>query len=409
MSEREVTLADLLLGSGPFERSADEDKPALRPSAVRVVSVATTGTLSEGRVRVAIDRKRGAAVPRKLFLRALVRDAVVEVTLLVDHEQLKASLDLGMSQDPGEALLCLRAALAAWSPRLGGLKSAGLGDGRLGPQTRCADVDLNSAAALESLFRSESTTGYLDAVQHLAHPVAPPSWVRKPNVTASELACAFTLVDCLLIDAVRPPSGAERDARNNHAVGAEVIAGTAWRGVLRARCEFILRSLVIAVCQSSDVTCGRCPTCLLFGWSPVDSPQAGRGAFGAASLVRIGDSPLRRDKGKPLVRQVLRHVAIDRFSGGAADSKLFTTDVIVPPAKVSLHITAADPARPVPEWAWPLLWMAIPDIDYGLVGLGGATTRGCGTLRASKRPDQQLVGWPAAVEQLQRDFGVGAI
>lgn len=405
--ERQINLADVLLGSSPDEREGD--KSARRPSAVRVFSVDVAGTPDDGRVRVAIDRRRGSAVPGKLFRRANLRDALVTATLLVDHAQLAASLrDLGIEHRPEDVLACLRTAVAEWSPRLGGLKSAGLGAGEKPKELRSGVADWSTAEALEMLFKSDSSPAYLKSIQEEVCAVELPQWVTRPSSKARELNCSFNLVDCLLIDAELadgPP--------NNRTVSAETIPGTAWRGILRARCEFILRSLGIGVCESSSNTCGKCPTCLIFGWAPgqqtAQQPRHFGASAGEASRVVISDSPVHRAKGKHLVSMELPHVGIDRFTGGAADSKLFTTTVIVPPAKVTLQVKAADPRRLPPDWAWPLLWMAIRDIDYGLIGVGAATTRGCGTLRATQDVSQQLSHWPEALEELRKDYGEQAV
>jgi CRISPR/Cas system CSM-associated protein Csm3 (group 7 of RAMP superfamily) len=113
--------------------------------------------------------------------------------------------------------------------------------------------------------------------------------------------------------------------------------------------------------------------------------------------------------GKPgttraLTRLTLPHVAIDRFTSGATDAKLYSHEVIAPPARLTLRIDLASHARPAPDWAWPLLWLAIRDLDLGLVGIGAATTRGTGTLRAVTKIGPHLRGWDTALQALRADY-----
>jgi CRISPR/Cas system CSM-associated protein Csm3 (group 7 of RAMP superfamily) len=163
--------------------------------------------------------------------------------------------------------------------------------------------------------------------------------------------------------------------------GTPVIPGTTWKGVLRSRCAYILRSCGGPICDPPPPVpgrrpaphrpCGACPICRLFGYT---SSDALRGEpVGRAGQLELSDTVLA--DAPPL--RVRNHVAIDRFTGGARDGLLFTQQVVVA-GTATLEIHAR---QPLADGDRGLLLLAIRDIDEGYLGIGGATTRGCGTLR----------------------------
>jgi len=91
-------------------------------------------------------------------------------------------------------------------------------------------------------------------------------------------------------------------------------------------------------------------------------------------LVGFGDSEVTGTKA------TLDHAPVDRFTGGAADGKLFTRESWAPGSTVTLSIYQLAPDRPLPEWGKHLLVLAIRDLHQGLVGVGNSTTRGYGTV-----------------------------
>ena len=176
------------------------------------------------------------------------------------------------------------------------------------------------------------------------------------------------------------PTVAHHGAHNNHAATAEEISGATWKGILRSRCEFIVRSCGRTACESSTTTCGTCPTCVLFGSaSDQDSGQIGR--------IRFRNSPITGHK------MTIAHAPIDRFTGGAASGKLFTRTAWEPGAALTLTIEQARPDHPVPPWGRALILLALADLDAGLIGVGNSTTRGYGTLKAADPLPPPAPGW----------------
>jgi CRISPR/Cas system CSM-associated protein Csm3 (group 7 of RAMP superfamily) len=141
--------------------------------------------------------------------------------------------------------------------------------------------------------------------------------------------------------------------------------------VFRTRAEFILRSIGMPTCNSTDERpCGspKCITCDLFGYT---GSEAGEGPVGRRGALRFRTSTIT---GSRTVRKT--HVAIDRFTGGARRGQLFTEEVLEG-AQTCLEVV-------VPEhhsWALPLLDWVAWDIHEGFVGVGHGTTRGLGSLR----------------------------
>jgi CRISPR/Cas system CSM-associated protein Csm3 (group 7 of RAMP superfamily) len=70
-------------------------------------------------------------------------------------------------------------------------------------------------------------------------------------------------------------------------------------------------------------------------------------------------------------------VALDRVTGGARPGLLYTQQVVVA-GHFRLRV---EPLRPLRDAELALLRASIADLHDGLVGIGGATTRGLGTVR----------------------------
>ncbi len=361
-----------LLGPDADRLLGYETGDAGRASAIRVL--ATHVRLPEGlrparRVRNAMDRERGA--PRATFLfssEALPVGSTVEVQLRWD--------------DPsGSDLTAVLEALSSWRPVLGRGGTVGHGRcrvARLGNRTLDLDDDTDLLDWLCSdgpdLFE---TVTLEDQSDQSALDLLLDVWWR--------------IADALHIgaeEAEADPDDGPRSSRVRRDGDDAVVPGSTWKGVLRARCEYILRSLGVTACLPG--TCGECPTCLLFGWGPPrreGAAPAERGARGTARFQGcvIGADP-QHGRDSPLLHK-RQHVAIDRVTGGAHDGLLYTDELLT---SGSLRLAVEqDPDRPRYPWARGLLLAAVADIADGLVGIGSGTTRGQGTLQRVD-PD----GWP---------------
>ncbi|MEZ5085581.1 MAG: RAMP superfamily CRISPR-associated protein [Tessaracoccus sp.] len=395
-TRRAATLADLLCGSEPDEIKpkklppAGDDTPAeadpkraLRPSALRVLYVKVGDTVRGTTARTAINRRSGVGEAGKLFQRDHLETAEVDVVVAVDLSILDAVIQDVRTDSattvPTSANLVndLVVALSGWKPNVGGLGGVGFGKAELtalkhGTKDPIDPVTLFSASSTVELYRGLAQS---ETVGKLA------TSVKQDNGDPWCLPLTFTATDPLYVS---PKAEEGRDARANVRVTASTVLGSSWRGVLRSRCEFILRSVGVKACETTVETCGECPTCRLFGWS---APAATAGKPpGHVGLLRFSQSEIKFSqpeiKGSEI--EEIPHVAIDRFSGGAADEKLYFHKAYLPGATVELKIEQKDERRPVPVWGRQLLALAIRDLSDGLIGLGSATTRGYGTLTTSK-------------------------
>jgi CRISPR/Cas system CSM-associated protein Csm3 (group 7 of RAMP superfamily) len=145
-----------------------------------------------------------------------------------------------------------------------------------------------------------------------------------------------------------------------------LVPGTSWKGLFRARAGFILRTLHGEEAACTDQTgCGTCLLCDLFG----SARARGRLAF--------PDSPVTN-----AVTEKRTHVAIDRVTGGARDKLLFSREVVTR-GTLTLRVL---PLAPLQPWHRPLLAHIVRDLHDGLIGVGGGTQRGSGTLTLTSPP-----------------------
>lgn len=353
--------ADRLFG---FEQDAGNGQV----SAIRVLAAAVTlpaGRTAERRVRNAMDRERGAPRTHHLFAsEALPAGSTVEVCLRWDHA----------AEDDRTAVL---AALRRWRPTLG--RGATVGQGR-------AEVTALGSKVLR-LGRPKDLANWLCATGPELFAQVQLEQVTPPSESEPLLDVHFRIADALHVGGVASRDDPDRVARVLSEGGEFMVPGSAWKGVLRARCEYVLRSLAVAACCSG--TCGDCPTCALFGHG-APPRRAGQVADqGRRGPVRFLSGVVRPEPGYPQPEQ-REHVAIDRFSGGAHDGLLYTEEVLTS-GTLRLRVEH-DPSRPDPPcWAKGLLLAAVADIADGLVGIGAATTRGQGTLQRVNPGGQGVV------------------
>lgn len=346
------------------------------PSPLYVLAVAVTpptqGEGTEVRRRTAIDRHRAAPAARKLF----------DIEALAAGTTLTVSMELHGPPSMRDELL---AALASWHPRVGRGVSTGAGRTELQSLTY-ATVDLVDDDALLAYLNGVGPDFITQTLARAGQPAT-----IEPRASTLEFN-----VDLRIMDALHVGSG---DARGNLLLmlrdtqGSPVVPGSSLKGVLRSRCEHILRSIGVAACL--DAACGTCPTCDLFGFTLATPDEDGR--TGQRGLVAFRDAPVTQatEAQRP-------HVAIDRVSGGARDSALYAVEC-VDGGVVTIKI---ERLAPLPPWAEGLIGAALLDIADGYVGVGGATTRGYGTLARRQGDVFDRATATAALQQVRRDYGL---
>lgn len=307
--------------------------------------------------QTAIDRERGAAAAGPLRFSRLVADGGT-LTVYLRH-------DPGCFPLTGDDLRLI----AGWQPAIGRDRSKGCGRATL-TRLRHGTVDPATPDGA-STWLSHSGPDLFETVATHAVPCDGPG--EEPWLEAS-----FEITDGLLIADGLPG----KVARSRRRGGKPLIPGSTWKGIIRSRAEYIIRSRYgeQAACQDLVSCHGTCVTCGIFG----HQGQRAKLAFRDSYIEDIPDALPART-----------HVGINRVSGGARDALLFQTEPLTA-GRLHLRIDALDEVDP---WVRNLIWHVVRDIDDGLIGVGSRTTRGLGTLRlTSPSEDPQPVRVPALEE-----------
>ncbi|MFD0746641.1 RAMP superfamily CRISPR-associated protein [Phytohabitans flavus] len=289
-----------------------------------------------------IDRRRGAATATSLrYSRTVACGGVLTAYLRFDGELDAAHLTV----------------LAAWQPAIGRDRSTGGGQARLS-RLRHGTIDpcLARGARLWLTHHGEALVAAVATTDLPIAAVTPEAWLVED----------LLIEDALLVGDPRPTGPASPRTRG----GRPLIPGSAWKGVIRSRVEYILRSLygAHAACTQPG-GCGTCPTCHVFGH------QKARG------LLAFADSTI--DTTWQPATSVRTQVGIDRVTGGSRDRMLFQTDPVTS-GRLQLRI---DALGPVEDWVRVAVRHVLRDLHDGLIGVGSQVTRGMGTLRLANPPN----------------------
>jgi CRISPR/Cas system CSM-associated protein Csm3 (group 7 of RAMP superfamily) len=408
-----VTVADALIAATPAtdERGTPIDHLDL-------------GAL-EFRQSVGIDRMSGTAAPEFLYGRHVVPIGC----------HLRFELDIESKEDPDrdEALLrTLLMALSRRDVRLGAATSKGLGVVRLLDQPLDIVVDrFDSPEGLLAVLRDDPSrrrTSMSLATSPLDLPPRREALDVQIRWTPKAPVMVRADEDGLLVDTL--PLTTRVDARHL----TLVLPGSSIKGVLRTHAELIertARDLPALPAPRNSSAAGhsaafrfqldRLPAIrALFGAARDDATARASGALRAeeclatvtvptelwASLTGTADPseppPLRvpeplRDRLADLGMERADHVALDRWTGGAADGRLFS--VLEPhgvrwePIRLSVDLTRLDGMR---DPGLALLLLVLRDLTNGRITLGTAANRGFGDIEVL---DITLTGgpWPQPV------------
>lgn len=291
----------------------------------------------------------------------------------------------------------------SWSPYLGAGRSTGNGRTKLtGFRTRELDLELKSDLA--------------DVLQGV-------SPARMPDLLKGGKEHGKEIVPCTAADPLHATrwrldgplhvgSGSSRSEGGSevHQVvmdqaGRPCVPATSWKGLVRSRAEFILRSLDIDVCdggtrrgqsRNQPQPCDGCPVCDVFGGT---GQRRGSPGSGYAARIRFESSSVKYGQVRDQPRT---HVAIDRFTGGAAKGLLYSRDVV---ESGFLELTIARiPGRAVPSHTKQLIDLTLRDLTDGLIGLGGGSSRGYGDLRLVEDPPTfDFEAWRDAVQSMRTE------
>lgn len=313
----------------------------------------------EYRGRTAIDRHRAAARTHTLHR--------------TETTPTGTEFDIHLRWDDAtdDQLAALDQALRHWNPLIGAGASLGAGRAQVTALAH-RSFDLATEAGLTAWLAITGPADY--PTPEPITPTTPARPLRRHTLR---------IVEALHIGAGTTRTGDhdEQIAEILTRAGTPIIPGSTLKGVLRSRVEYICRVLDAPACDTAD--CGTCRPCLLFGHG-----ATGPDTTPARARIAIPDADIRDAH----IEQ-RRHVAIDRFTGGARPQHLYTHDVLTA-GEFDLVIddltdTGLDPAETL------LLDAAVADLHDGLIGLGARTTAGYGTITDTDHHTPDLTHLPA--------------
>ena len=286
--------------------------------------------------QTAIDRFRGAAAAGSLrFSRLTASGGTLTVYLRHDETDNQALTDSDLDLITG------------WQPAIGRDRTKGSGRATL-TSLRHGTIDPATAEGARTWLSHSGTSLFeVVATNVISGDRTGEPWLQE----------WFKIVDGFLTSDGLP----SRNARTRQRLGQPLIPGSAWKGVIRSRTEFIPRSRYgeSAACQQ-QTGCGNCPVCAVFGHE------------GQRGLLAFRDSYAE----EPVHHPPRTQVGIDRVTGGSREALLFKTEALAD-GRVLLQI---DALGEIPPWVRNVIHHVLRDINDGLIGVGSRTTRGLGTL-----------------------------
>ncbi len=353
-----------LMGSRPPKHPTD-DADASRLWLLGTGFVPNDGgeTQTEIVCQTRIDRRRGAATATSLRTSRSVASGGT-LTAYLRYDGIFTSDEL--------------AAIATWQPMIGHGRTTGNGHATL-VAIRYGTIDPAEPDGAR-IWLTHTGPQLVDEVVRAGSPIPIPARAREPWMIRD-----LVVEDALLVGGSQALGPATPRVRG----GSFLVPGSAWKGVIRSRVEYILRSRYgeTAACSGGlrpdGSGCGTCPTCKVFGH------QGRRGLLAFAdSTIDAAEQPCPRTQ-----------VAIDRITGGARDGLLFASQ---PVTSGSLQLRI-DALAPVEDWVRTAIDHVLQDLHDGLIGIGSRTTRGMGTLRlASPPPPPDPIVVPALEAAAQR-------
>lgn len=319
----------------------------------RLVGKASPEVLSTTR----IDRRRGAAAD------ATLRSEQV----LPTGTRFEVFLRWNDASDAEVADLA--ALIAAWRPLIGRGVSRGRG--------RCAVEEVKHGTLLRSdpadLLLLLTTHGPDLARAVATHPVAIPN---------SGPARLLFRVPVRIIGPWRIGTGNKLEPGSREPLqllrawpgGPVLVPGTAIKGLLRSRAEFILRSVAGESAACAVGGCGTCWTCQVFGYGGGTDTDAG--GVGRRAVVRFTNAVVEN----PWVAE-RTHIAIDRFTGGVLDGALYTAEALEDGTfTIEAELLSDAIADSLRGEIAAVARLVLDDLDDGIIGMGAAVARGYGSV-----------------------------
>ena len=333
------------------------------PSRLRVLGANVVEAKAPEEVTgVAIDGHRRAAKGGHLFTREVIPGGTrVQWWLLWDRDDAEtATLD---------AFLDLA---ATWRPVVGRRRTSNQGWGTL-HAIHHRTIDRRDPAGLTWWLQERRAC--------LAPDAELTGWEMRQGESPSpkpSIEYRFEVVDPLHIGDGKPPRDA-KPGKNNVLYTKTEMPADSWRGVFRHRVAHILK---VTGREEKGIDER------LFGSARTEGESLDGGKRG---ILRFESSPVRLpgggeagSAGLPFLTQV----AIDRISGGslmnsqttadASHGSLYSVQYLPPGSTLSLRIHEL---QPLTDEERDLLRAVARDLDEQIIGIGGGTTRGFGSLK----------------------------
>jgi CRISPR/Cas system CSM-associated protein Csm3 (group 7 of RAMP superfamily) len=348
-------------------------------------------------------------------------------------EETQADLLLRLDAS-NDALKALAELIFDWRPSLGGGRSTGSGNAQV-RSIKIGSIDLNTESGLTTwLDQAEKVTDITSArafVESIADQEVLPS---VTSVLAAAETPRIAEVEFSLPEGIRIRNGSQERNINEGAPPKQlaehgkaifvqigdgyVVPGTTWKGVVRSRFEYILRSAADAYAKQTGknskvyrdkLACTDRSKCARKSTTETDpKPEPGCltcwvfGSEKRSAEVEFSNSKIEEAKVALRTR-----VAIDRFTSGARDSALFpdtrlagttatpTTRLIINKAKGKpgdLLGETNSSNSDVDQVIRKVFALVLQDICDGLIGIGSRTAGGLGTLEF-----QSQTAWPLPI------------
>ena len=356
---------------------------------IRVDDAVATGDVRAGiRDGVGIDRRTGTAAAGLLYQHEVIPPGsrfVVRIT---------ASQAPGDPQRAGLALDLIISALTEGRVEIGAARTRGLGLIRL-TGVRRATIDLTD--------RAQVMTWLCGQLRPEPEPAPPPGRAAAPDgrlgIEISWSPVSPVMVQASTASDPDPAAGPAADivplrtAAGPDGTTRLLLPGSSVKGVLRSHAERIMRTLLHLtdlpadwLDQVNDDRLG--PVLALFGSAGTSaagtSPAAGTGPEGRRGALAVHDCHTISSS-----ERVVTHVAIDRWTGGAAENLLFSVrepeTADWEPMRLRLDVRRVSDTGPADgDRALALLLLVLRDLADGWLAVGFGGTRGRGTVSVSQ-------------------------
>ncbi len=371
---------------------------------------------------VTIDRRTGSAAPHMLHSREVVNPGA--------RFNLEISLEAQSSPDDGKQLMKELAVCLRRGVQVGGATTRGIGQLRLAGEARLSCLPLATRdaflSALQDALKPETLT---DDPAFLAEVPSKTIHFRIPWQQQAPLLVAVSTIGAVnaIPRTITKPAVNPQDDDRVYLV----VPGSSLKGVFRSQAERIMRTLCHRPAPDDpkkqfqeDLSVASD----LLGLAPSGTTSPGRkGRLRVNDVLSqhpIADWKTLRDRlaektdsrlearreveranpARPLVWN--DHVAIDRWTGGADDGKLFA-DVAVDgatwqPIVLDLNLAGAD--RSLARQLLILTTLVLRDFAEGWLAIGHGVTRGYGNVSADPQQVELIIGDEIAADIIGMDI-----